>query len=64
MVHPIRSPAVASDLDPLEQHLVTALALYEQMGMARWIPSTRDIIERLGGDADPHGHRGAARGAP
>ena len=25
MVHPVRSPAVASDLDPLEQHLVTAL---------------------------------------
>ena len=36
--------------DPLQQLLVL-VALYEEMGMARWVPSTRDLIERLGVEA-------------
>ena len=43
--------AAAGDTSAARQHLATALALYEEMGMARWIPRTRDAIERLGVEA-------------
>jgi tetratricopeptide (TPR) repeat protein len=44
--------AAAGETSAARQHLVTAVALYDEMSMARWIPSTRDVIERLDGDAD------------
>jgi tetratricopeptide (TPR) repeat protein len=43
--------AAAGETSAACQHLGTALALYDEMGMTRWIPGTRDMMERLGGDA-------------
>lgn len=45
--------AAAGEKRAARQQLASALTLYRDLGMARWTTSTRDIMERLGGDSAP-----------